>query len=112
MAWLVGMVALLALVAWIGTRSPIGRRGVSEHPVSGARARAAPEREAAACFVVATVAAIALAVVYWEGGQPQAEGVLLALSLGGIGTGIVLWAKHFMPDEVVEERRRSSRARR
>ncbi|MGH9235538.1 MAG: cytochrome bc1 complex diheme cytochrome c subunit [Acidimicrobiales bacterium] len=26
-AWLVGMVALLALVAWIGTRSPIGRRG-------------------------------------------------------------------------------------
>ena len=25
-AWLVGMVALLALVAWIGTRSPIGRR--------------------------------------------------------------------------------------
>jgi ubiquinol-cytochrome c reductase cytochrome c subunit len=25
-AWLVGMVALLSLVAWIGTRSPIGRR--------------------------------------------------------------------------------------
>ena len=23
--------------------------------------------------------------------------MLLALSLGGIGTGIVLWAKHFMP---------------
>ena len=63
------------------------------------------QMRAAACFVVATLAAIALAVVYWEGGQPQAEGVLLAVSLGGIGVGIVLWAKHFMPDEeVVEDR--------
>jgi ubiquinol-cytochrome c reductase iron-sulfur subunit len=75
---------------------------------------AEPEREArgrrvelasAACFVVAMLASIALAIVYWQGGQPQAEGVLLALSLGGIGVGIVLWAKHFMPaDEVAEER--------
>jgi quinol---cytochrome c reductase iron-sulfur subunit len=63
------------------------------------------ELTSAACFVVATLAAIALAVVYWQGGQPQAEGVLLALALGGIGVGIVLWAKHFMPsDEVAEER--------
>ena len=42
---------------------------------------------AAACFVVSFVAAVALAVVYWEGGQPQAEGVLLAVALGGIGVG-------------------------
>ena len=63
------------------------------------------QMRAAACFVVATLAAIGLAVVYWEGGEPQAEGVLLAVSLGGIGIGIVLWAKHFMPDEeVVEDR--------
>jgi ubiquinol-cytochrome c reductase iron-sulfur subunit len=63
------------------------------------------ELGSAACFVVSALAAIALAVVYWEGGQPQAEGVLLAVSLGGIGVGIVLWAKHFMPsDEVAEER--------
>jgi ubiquinol-cytochrome c reductase iron-sulfur subunit len=51
------------------------------------------------------VAAIALAVVYWEGGQPQAEGVLLAVILGGIGVGIVLWAKHFMPDDEIAEER-------
>lgn len=63
------------------------------------------ELASAACFVVAIVAAIALAVVYWEGGQPQAEGVLLALALGGIGVGIVLWAKHFMPDDEVSEDR-------
>ena len=43
--------------------------------------------------------------MYWQGGQPQAEGVLLALALGGIGVGIVVWAKGFMPhDEVAEER--------
>jgi ubiquinol-cytochrome c reductase iron-sulfur subunit len=63
------------------------------------------ELRAAACFVVSLVAAGVLAAVYWEGGQPQAEGVLLALSLGGIGVGIVLWAKHFMPDDEVEEER-------
>jgi ubiquinol-cytochrome c reductase iron-sulfur subunit len=63
------------------------------------------ELASAGCFVLATLAALALAVVYWQGGQPQAEGVLLALTLGGIGTGIVLWAKHFMPtDEVAEDR--------
>ena len=69
------------------------------------RAGVRVERGSAACFVVAMLASIALAVVYWEGGQPQAEGVLLAVALGGIGVGIVLWAKHFMPhDEVAEER--------
>jgi len=63
------------------------------------------ELASAASFVVAMLASIGLAVVYWQGGQPQAEGVLLALALGGIGVGVVLWAKHFMPnDEVVEER--------
>jgi ubiquinol-cytochrome c reductase iron-sulfur subunit len=63
------------------------------------------ERGAALCFLVSAAAAIALAVVYWEGGQPQAEGVLLAITLGGIGVGIVLWAKHFMPGEEVAEER-------
>jgi ubiquinol-cytochrome c reductase iron-sulfur subunit len=63
------------------------------------------ELASAASFVVAMLASIALAVVYWQGGQPQAEGVLLALALGGIGVGIVLWAKHFMPDDEVAEER-------
>jgi ubiquinol-cytochrome c reductase iron-sulfur subunit len=63
------------------------------------------EMGAAACFGVSMIAALALAVVYWNGGQPQAEGILLALSLGGIGLGIVLWAKHFMPNDEVEEER-------
>jgi ubiquinol-cytochrome c reductase iron-sulfur subunit len=73
----------------------------------GARARRGERVElgASACFGVAMVAAVALAVVYWEGGQSQAEGVLLAVITGGIGVGIILWAKHFMPGgEVFEDR--------
>jgi ubiquinol-cytochrome c reductase iron-sulfur subunit len=63
------------------------------------------ERLAAASFAVSTLAALALAAVYWEGGQPQAEGVLLALVTGGLGVGIVLWARLATPqDHVTEER--------
>lgn len=58
------------------------------------------------CFVAAAAASIGLAVVYWQGGQTQLEGLLLAVATGGIGTGIVVWAKRYMPDEeAVEERK-------
>lgn len=63
------------------------------------------ERSIVVAFSVAVLAAIGLGVTYWRGGQPQLEGVLLALTLGGIGVGIVVWANAFMPnDEVTEER--------
>jgi ubiquinol-cytochrome c reductase iron-sulfur subunit len=65
------------------------------------------ERGAVVCFLVSTIASIALAVVYWRGGQPQAEGVLLSLVTGGIGAGIVVWAKHALPHGEVEEERHS-----
>jgi len=64
------------------------------------------ERTASACFLVAMLAALVLAVVYWQGGNSQAEGVLLAVVTGGIGLGIVLWAKHYMPGAEVEEERK------
>jgi ubiquinol-cytochrome c reductase iron-sulfur subunit len=80
---------------------PAPRRGDDELTRRGARV----ERAAAVSFLLAMAAAIALTVVYWEGGQPQAEGILLAVVLGGIGVGIVLWAKHFMPTEDVAEDR-------
>jgi ubiquinol-cytochrome c reductase iron-sulfur subunit len=60
---------------------------------------------AAACFVVAAAAAVALAGVYVGGGQAQAEGILLAVALGGIGTGIIAWARGAEPDEEVAEAR-------
>lgn len=76
--------------------------------MSGDEPRASSNRTellAALCFLVAAAAAIGLAVVYWQGGQTQLEGLLLAVATGGIGVGTVVWAKRFMPDdEVVEER--------
>jgi ubiquinol-cytochrome c reductase iron-sulfur subunit len=82
----------------VATQPP---RGDDERTRRGARV----ERAAAVSFLLAMGAAIALTVVYWEGGQPQAEGILLAVVLGGIGVGIVLWAKHFIPTEEVAEDR-------
>lgn len=70
-----------------------------------AESRARGETVAAVAFLVSALSSIALAVVYWQGGQTQAEGLLLGAVLGGIGVGIVVWAKQAMPhDEVSEER--------
>jgi quinol---cytochrome c reductase iron-sulfur subunit len=57
-------------------------------------------------FALSVVASLALTVVYALGGQPQAEGMLLFVSLGGIGLGLILWGKELMPsDSYVEERK-------
>lgn len=54
---------------------------------------------------VSTAASLGLAVAYALGGYPRIEGVLLGLSLGGIGLALVLWARGFLPvGGVVEER--------
>lgn len=50
-----------------------------------------------ACFAVTTVAATALAVVYWRGGQPQLEGVFLGMAFGGMAAGAVLLAHRLLP---------------
>ena len=65
------------------------------------------ERAAAVAFAVSTIASIALAVVYWRGGQTQLEGVCLFLVTGGIGFGIVSWAKQATPHDEVTEARHS-----
>ena len=59
------------------------------------------ERQVAACLVLSTLAALALAGVYLAGGQTQAEGALLGASLGGIGVALVLWAKRLIPQQEV-----------
>lgn len=56
-------------------------------------------------FTVTTLAAIGLAIVYWQGGQTQWEGVLLALALGGLGYGFVVVAKRLLPQGPYEEER-------
>jgi ubiquinol-cytochrome c reductase iron-sulfur subunit len=65
------------------------------------------EAYVAGAFVVSILGALGLAVVYVAGGQVQLEGIFLFLALGGIGVGLVAWAKRFMPNrEETEERGR------
>jgi ubiquinol-cytochrome c reductase iron-sulfur subunit len=63
------------------------------------------EARAATGFFVTFAAALALAVLYWRGGQPQLEGVLLATALGGLAYGFVVWGHHLLPPGPVEEPR-------
>ena len=56
------------------------------------------ERRAVVAFGAATLASLGLAVLYWRGGQPQVEGLLLGVGLGGIGYGLVTWANHILFD--------------
>ncbi len=63
------------------------------------------ERRVAASFAVTIVAALGLAVVYKRGGQPQLEGLLLALALGGLGFGFAIWGEHLLPSGGEEQQR-------
>ena len=65
-----------------------------------------PERPAAIALVLSIFAGLALTVVYVLGGQPQAEGALLFVALGGLGLGLILWARNLLPHEQVTESRR------
>ena len=63
------------------------------------------ELRVAAGFAVTVVAALGLAFVYRRGGQPQLEGLLLALALGGLGYGFVVWGEHLLPSGGEEQQR-------
>jgi ubiquinol-cytochrome c reductase iron-sulfur subunit len=67
-----------------------------------------PERAVALAFGLSTLAGLGLAAVYLAGGQPQLEGALLFVSLGGLGAGLTLWVHRLMPSGVVTEPRRPS----
>jgi quinol---cytochrome c reductase iron-sulfur subunit len=78
---------------------------VEQSAVDPQPAASRAESRATAWFLVSAASSIALAIVYWRGGQTQAEGALLGVTCAGIGFGIITWAKHAMPnDEVTEER--------
>jgi ubiquinol-cytochrome c reductase iron-sulfur subunit len=56
-------------------------------------------------FTVSALASMGLFVVYALGGQPQVEGMLLGIALGGMALGFVVWGKVLMPaGPFVEER--------
>lgn len=48
-------------------------------------------------FILSFAASVTLTVVYALGGQPQIEGSMLFVALGGLGIGLVLWAHYLMP---------------
>jgi ubiquinol-cytochrome c reductase iron-sulfur subunit len=63
------------------------------------------ERLVAGAFAVTMLTGIALLAVYGLGGQTQIEGVLLAVCLGSLGLGIVLWAQELMQTRITIEER-------
>ncbi|MGH2751678.1 MAG: Rieske 2Fe-2S domain-containing protein [Actinomycetota bacterium] len=74
------------------------------------RGRERPARRGVigAGFVASLLSSIGLCVVYALGGQPQTEGALLAISLGGIALGLILWGKDLMPSSPYVEEREAS----
>ena len=62
-------------------------------------------RLVAGCFLASALASVGLLAVYLLGGQPQIEGVLLGIALGGLGAGIVIWAVRLIDAPVLIEDR-------
>jgi ubiquinol-cytochrome c reductase iron-sulfur subunit len=59
----------------------------------------------AGLFGLTGLTGLGLLVVYILGGQTQVEGILLAIALGALGVGVVLWARDLMvTPEAIEER--------
>jgi ubiquinol-cytochrome c reductase iron-sulfur subunit len=59
----------------------------------------------AGSFAISGLASLGLLITYIVGGQPQVEGTLIAVSLGSLAVGLILWAHHLMPTgHFVEER--------
>ena len=56
-------------------------------------------------FGLSALASVGLFVVYALGGQPQIEGALLGVALGGLAVGFVVWGTRLLPQgPFVEER--------
>jgi ubiquinol-cytochrome c reductase iron-sulfur subunit len=56
-----------------------------------------------AAFAVSGAGSTAFAVLYVLGGQPQLEGVSLAVALGGLAVGLGLWGKAVTPADAAAE---------
>ncbi len=80
-----------------GHSADVSSQNGPEVTMARAARRKNGERLPAIFFVVSMLAGIGLAVVYFLGGQTQAEGILLFVALGSFGVAMVLWAKRFMP---------------
>ena len=96
--------------------SAIGSSGADAGaPRPGPGQRVAPDRAkqlqrrativVALCFLGTLTSGFGLLVLYALGGETQLEAVLVAICVGGIGAGLVVWSHWLMPNEdLVEER--------
>ena len=116
-AWLLGLVPLVALTRWIG-RPKVARRDLDvRRPATRAsrtrsseprpRRRQHPRRTArrSSSFVAAPIGGLIAACGYWSGSTEACSGIGLAICLGGIGFGLVSWAKYLDLDEHVVQQR-------
>jgi quinol---cytochrome c reductase iron-sulfur subunit len=71
----------------------------------GDRTTRTVERRIALLFGISAVAGVAVLIVYLAGGQTQLEGVLLAITLGGIGIGVIAWSQWLLPGTLRTEDR-------
>ncbi len=79
--------------------------GASHPAIETVEGKRGYELVVAASFMVSVLATVGLGVSYWLGGQPQIEGALLFVTLGGIGIGMVAWGKYLVPQgPYVQER--------
>lgn len=89
----------------LGCPGPEASQAAAEARAAEEAASRRAEVAVATGFLISTASAIALAIVYWAGGQTQLEGVFLATALAGLGVGFILWSKRFMPHQPVVEAR-------
>ena len=78
---------------------------MSDRPLTQSGSERFAERTSAFAFLLSAGAFIGLAAVYWRGGQPQAEGALLATGFAGLAYGLVTWGNHLLPQGPFEEAR-------
>jgi ubiquinol-cytochrome c reductase iron-sulfur subunit len=63
------------------------------------------ERRVAAALTLSIWGSFALGVLYAFGGQPQLEGALLCIAVGGLAAGLIAWSLGLLPSEEVTDRR-------
>jgi ubiquinol-cytochrome c reductase iron-sulfur subunit len=73
------------------------REDERESPEDAARLERRAERQITSLFLLSSASAVALALVYLRGGQPQLEGLFLGIALGGVACGLVLWGNRLLP---------------
>jgi len=73
----------------------VDRRGKGAKGMSRTSSRV---RAIALALGASAASSLSLGAVYVSGGNPQLEGVLLGIALGGMSVTLVLWAKYLMPE--------------